>query len=549
MRAKTDGTSKVEFESWLQQPEDLRLEFKTAKSGFSESKDLPDYCAALSNEGGGKLILGVSPDRRVVGTKAFENTYNTLSNKLLSKLKIRIDVEELAYPKGRVLIFHVPAHPPGQPVKSTGAYTYPMRAGESLVEMDTMTLKRILNETQPDFSCFVVEGMTLSDLDETALHNFRRRWAQKAQRPDYLKFPNDKMLRSIGLFSDHGLNYAALILFGKKERLDRLLPGSEIIFEWRQIAKKIPHDYRINWREPFFKIYDEIWETINSRNLRIPFQEGLFQREIFAFSEKPIREALLNAVAHRDYSISSLSTFISASPEEFIIESPGGFLPGITPENVLYKREWRNRCIAETFEKAGLVERAGQGMDDIFESTIREGKGMPDLYGSDDYSVRLKIPAQVKDKNFILFLERVTNEKQILLSFEEIYELERLREQQPVTEPKFKNKFLQLSIIEKTGRTRGTKYLLSHQYYAREGKTGIYTRLVGLSRNQKKELILNHIRKNKKGVMKDLQDALPDLKRSDIHNLLQELKKADKICYIGLRRSGYWTVKDELTKK
>ena len=357
------------------------------------------------------------------------------------------------------------------------------------------------------------------------------------------------MLRNIGLLTAQGLNYASLILFGKKEKIDQLLPGSEIIFEWRQSAKKIPHDYRINWRESFFKIYDEVWKTINARNLRMPFQEGLFQREIFAFSEKPIREALLNAVAHRDYTISSSSIFTTASQEEFVIESPGGFLPGITPENVLYKREWRNRSIAETFEKAGLVERSGQGMDDIFESTIREGKGLPDLSKSDSFTVQLRIPAQVKDKNFILFLEKVTNEKQILLSFEEIYELERIREQQPVREPKFKNKFLQLRIVEKTGRTRGTKYLLSHQYYAREGKTGVYTRLVGLSRNQKKELILNHIRKNKKGVMKDFQDVFPDLKRSDIHNLLQELKKTNKICYIGTRRSGYWTVKDELTKK
>jgi ATP-dependent DNA helicase RecG len=63
------------------------------------------------------------------------------------KLKIRVDVEELMHPRGRVLIFHVPPHPAGQPIKSTGNYHYyPMRAGESLIEMDNMTLKQILNE-------------------------------------------------------------------------------------------------------------------------------------------------------------------------------------------------------------------------------------------------------------------------------------------------------------------------------------------------------------------------------------------------------------------
>ena len=169
---------------------------------------------------------------------------------------------------------------------------------------------------------------------------------------------------------------------------------------------------------------------------------------------------------------------------------------------------------------------------------------MPDLYGSDDYSVRLKIPAQVKDKNFILFLERVTNERQILLSFEEIYELEKIRDQQPVKTPKYKDKFLHFGIIEKTGETRGTKYLLAHQYYAHEGKAGTYTRLVGLSRNQKKELILNHLRKNKKGILKEFQDVFPDLRRSAIHNMLQELKRADHIIYMGTKKSGYWILRE-----
>ncbi|UJS16666.1 MAG: putative DNA binding domain-containing protein [Candidatus Jettenia sp.] len=537
-------TTLKEFNSWLQQSEGCILEFKTAKNNFSADKDLPDYCAALSNEGGGKLILGVNPNKKVVGTSAFQGTHNRLSHELFTKIKIRVDVEEFYHPEGRVLIFHIPSRPQGRPIKSTGSYTYPMRAGESLTEMDEITLKSIFSETNPDFSNKIVNGLSLIDLDEKALENFKKRWAQKAEREDYLTFSNEKMLRAIGLLSDKGLNYACLILFGKKEKICELLPGSEIIFEWRQDAKKVSHDFRINWREPFLKIYDEVWEAINARNLRIPFQEGLFQREVYAFSEKPIREALLNAVAHRDYTINNQSTFIKASPEEFIIESPGGFPPGITLENILYKTYWRNRSIAETFEKAGLAERSGQGMDDIFGSTIKEGKGMPDLSESDDYSVRLKIPAQVKDTDFIFFLERVAHSKQIMLSFEEIYELEKIREQQVVSKLKYRDKFLDLGIIEKVGHTRGSKYILSHKYYVHEGKIGIHTRLTGLSRDQKKELILNHLRKNEKGIMKDFLDVFRDLKQRDINNLLQELKKAEKVVYVGTKRSGYWALKE-----
>jgi len=165
------------FYKWLKSPEGRNLEFKEAKNSFSHEKELPDYCAALANEGGGKLILGVSDKRDICGTKAFLDNSNRLSHDLLQKLDIRVDVEELTVENKRVLIFHVPSRSVGLPVRSTGKYTYPMRAGESLVEMDSETLKKIFSETESDFSANIVKDLKIIDLDETAILNFRSRWA------------------------------------------------------------------------------------------------------------------------------------------------------------------------------------------------------------------------------------------------------------------------------------------------------------------------------------------------------------------------------------
>jgi ATP-dependent DNA helicase RecG len=537
-----DKTSLEQLNVWLTRPESKHLEFKEAKNQFNSSKDLPDYCAALANEGGGKLILGITDKKVVCGTTAFFNSFNSLSNELLQKLGVRIDVEELFHPDGRLLIFHVPSRPVGKPVKSTGNYTYPMRAGESLVEMDAETLKRIFNETEADFSAKIVPNITLDDIDNMAVDNFKQRWAQKQQRDEYAAYSKEKVLRSIGLLDDDGLTYAALILFGKKEKIDRLLPDSEIIFEWRQDPKKIAHDFRKNWRSPFFSIFDDIWESINARNIRFPYQDGLFQYEVYAFSEKPIREALLNAIAHRDYSIKGQSIFIKVSSEEFSIESPGGFPQGVTIENILVKSVWRNRSIAEVLEKAGLVERSGQGMDDIFRKTISEGKGIPNFRGTDSFTVRLNIPSQVKDPKFILFLEKIIREQQVSFSFEEILELEQIRQNQKLSFSEFKNKFLENGIIEKIGKTKDAKYILSHKYYAHQGRVGLHTKLIGLPRDKYKELIIKHLERNK-GYLRDLEDAIPELKTKNITNLLQELKKDGIIQHKGSRKSGYWCLK------
>jgi ATP-dependent DNA helicase RecG len=111
-----------------------------------------------------------------------------------------------------------------------------------------------------------------------------------------------------------------------------------------------------------------------------------------------------------------------------------------------------------------------------------------------------------------------------------------------VSNVEYREKFLKCGLIEAIGRGRGTKYMLAHQYYVHAGKTGKHTKLVGLSREQNKQLILNHLKKNKKGQMKEFADALPELSKKDINNLLQELRRDGKIAFQGRGRTGYWTV-------
>jgi len=515
------------------------LELKSATNNFS-THDLRDYCAALANEGGGILILGVSPNRGVCGTSVYSGKINTLENELFSVLGLRIDVFEIVHPNGRVLIFEIPSRPRGQVVRSKGKYTYPMRSGDSLSEMDLSTLKKYLNETDPDYSTDPILSYSTDLFDKIAINELRRLWLQKSRRNDIGGYGNIQLLNDLGLVIDDKATVASIILLGKKEQIARILPGAEIIFEWRQKPEKISYDYRKSWSDPFLLIHNDIWETVSARNIRFPFQEGFVQRDIWAFDEKSIREAILNAVTHREYRDMNRSIFIKASPEAFIIESPGGFLSPVNQDNILTSTAWRNRRLAEVFEKAGLVERSGQGVDDIYDKTIRDGKGAPDYSHSSDNSVVLNIPASIKDERFVLFLEKVANDKQVTLSPMEILELEKIRVEEVVGELRYKDKFVRSGLIEKVGGGRGSKYILSHRYYSYRGTPGVYTRLVGVSRDQKKILINNHLSNNKGGRLKDFLDVFPNMSEKDISNLLQEMKRGEEIVFEGSSKSGYW---------
>ena len=103
-----------------------------------------------------------------------------------------------------------------------------------------------------------------------------------------------------------------------------------------------------------------------------------------------VREAILNAVSHRDYRHPG-SVFVRQYPRRLEIVSPGGFPTGITPDNIIDKQFPRNRRIAETFLRCGLVERAGQGANRMLVEAVRDSKPLPDYSRSDEHEVFLSL--------------------------------------------------------------------------------------------------------------------------------------------------------------
>ena len=87
------------------------VEFKEAKNNFHFEK-LVAYCVALANEGGGRMILGVTdkPPRRVVGTLAFDVPEKTVAG-IHKRIQIKVAWQKVAHPDGRVLVFEIPARP------------------------------------------------------------------------------------------------------------------------------------------------------------------------------------------------------------------------------------------------------------------------------------------------------------------------------------------------------------------------------------------------------------------------------------------------------
>ena len=511
-----------QLRAWLVARENEHLEFKEAKSGFHFER-LAKYCAALANEGGGSIVLGVTDrrPRRVVGSTAFDNLERTKAG-LVERLQLRVAATELLHPDGRVLVFTVPSRPLGVPISVEGAYW--MRAGEDLVPMTADMLRRIFDENRPDFSAEICDGASLADLDPHAVGDFRRRWHARSRTPAILKRSTEQLLQDAELVTKVGVTYAALVLLGTKAALSKYLAAAEIVFEYRSSEAPGPASQREEFRCAFLLAYDRVWELINLRNDKQHYQYRLVMFGIPTFSERSVREALLNAVAHRDYRHPG-SIFVRQYARRLELVSPGGFPNGVTVENILSRHIPRNRRLADSFARCGLVERAGQGADRIYEECVMQGKRLPDFTHTDDYQVALTLNGEIEDDGFLQFMHRLSEEGVDVATTESLLVLDCIRggRRVPADLKPWLRDLVERGVLETHGRGRGTVYFLAPRYLSSSARAQVRERAIGLDRDRAKAIILRRIAVNgDQGTRFDeVREELTDaLSRDQIQTLL-----------------------------
>jgi ATP-dependent DNA helicase RecG len=161
----------ADIDRWLSEPSETEiLEFKEAKTQLDYT-DFLRYCVAIGNEGDGHLILGVTnkPPRSVVGTCAIANPIE-MTEKVYSKLGVRVQIHVVLHPQGRVVVVSIPGHPPGIAYSLEGQFL--MRIGQSIQPMSPDQLRHILASSATDWleeSAVKVAASDVSQLLDTAI--------------------------------------------------------------------------------------------------------------------------------------------------------------------------------------------------------------------------------------------------------------------------------------------------------------------------------------------------------------------------------------------
>jgi ATP-dependent DNA helicase RecG len=180
----------------------------------------------------------------------------------------------------------------------------------------------------------------------------------------------------------------------------------------------------------------------------------------------------------------------------------------------------------------------------MFRDSIREGKPIPDYSRTNSFQVWLTLRGEIERPEFLRFLEEVGQEQLARFSVEDLLVMDLLdREEEIWDELKARLPHLvEYGAVERIGRGRGVRYILSRKLYSFLGRRGAYTRRRGLDRETNKTLLLRHIQENQRdgARLAELREVLPGLSRAQVRTLLRELKAEGRVHVIGATRAGRW---------
>jgi len=387
--------------------------------------DLARHALALANTRGGLIVVGgPTPDGRYADASGLHPLQVTHAIFALSGGRLTVNVhhqaKETQAPEGgdptlagQALLVHVPqahyllAAPDGSVLGWDGSRTVPVTPAHAPPQADA------------DYTASVPPTASIADLDPVEVARLRG-----VARGDLSQLPDLDLLRELGLLARTGgelggaaggeerPTIAALLLLGTPRALKVHLPQAEVCY-YHHTSADPDFSFREDMLRPLLATLTRTAELVQARNAFTPVQVGLFRIEVWDYDEAVYREALLNALTHRDYQLRDV-VHVHQYPDRLEIGSPGGFPGGITPENILrHQPKRRNPLLAEVLAKLGLVERAGVGVDKMYQLMLRHGKELPEYTAYPD-AVTLALHNPGFDADFVRFVARKQEQMQTL---------------------------------------------------------------------------------------------------------------------------------------
>ena len=523
--------------------ETLSIEFKSDIKKYGDN-DLFEDIVAFANTEGGDLYLGVEDDGTITGVHPEHANPVTLrayiANNTVPPISTRCEIIEEEKP---VLRITVPKSYGGIVATRSGKILRRRmkidHTPENVPMYPTEMATRLSDLRLLDYSTMIVLEGSLADIDPLELERLRRIVLAYNGDKALLELDDGELLKALGFTREqNGTVYptiAGILMVGKVSSIEKFVPTGISSFQVLEgTSVRVNEDYRLPILAAIEKIvaHTEVW------NPEQELEMGLFRMPAPEFDKRALREAIVNAFCHRDYSIMG-RVRVAISDEGLTIANPGGFIEGVTIQNLLTAEpHGRNQLLADALKRVGLAEKTGRGIDRIYEGSLIYGRRLPDYSNSTPKTVSLFIPRSKPDVQ----LARIISDEQnrlgrplpintllVLNTLKEIprSDAKQIAEAANLSEIIAKtvlDKAVENGLVEPYGAGRGRNYMLSHKLYQDKSKTIGYVRQKDIDEARYPEMIVNMARKTEFIARADVVNLL-HVNEDKAYNLLKALTR------------------------
>jgi len=386
-----------------------RLEFKQEGTTLKETgKLLSEAVICFANGSGGIIALGVSDD--LIGQEAFLGTEikpDTARRLIHERTRPPLTVEARLenHFGASLLIITVPE---GLEIHADTQGRAYRRIDRECLAMTPTEQARLREERQGFDWSAQPSDRSIRDISAVAFESARRRLALLPDaRREIARASDDDLLRSLGLIDSQGrLRRAGEVMLCDPR------PGSpsSILYQYRSTPGGEPSAVE-RLSGPLIIAFLRALELVDARRNMTPITlpDGQ-QLGIQDFPDLAVREAVANAVIHRDYQLVG-HVSIDHSRSALVVQSPGALVAGVTPENILtHPSKPRNMALTGAFRILGLAEETGRGVDRIYREMIRAGGGIPRIEDGGD-GVRVALLSGPQNTRMARFVSRLPEDE------------------------------------------------------------------------------------------------------------------------------------------
>lgn len=510
--------TEADARSLVEGGETFTVEFKSETSQPLSDGELIEAVVCLANGDGGHLLVGVEDDGRVSGARPRHESGRTDLSRIEALVAgntlppVRVETELVSLDGRDVLVLTVPD---AARVTGTGKGRYLRRAigGDGRPACMPFHAHEMLahdiERGAVDYARLDVPDAVWGDLDPLEFERLRRMVRENGRRADseLANLSDLDIAKALGVVTGDAepgsIRVGALLLFGRDEALARLVPTHEIAF---QVLRGTAVEVNEFSRAPLLRAADELLARFRARNTEEEIQSGLLRIGVPEYPEASFREAMANAMVHRDYTRLG-AIHIQWRDESLEISNPGGFPAGVTVSNILVAApNPRSPLLADAFKRIGIVERTGRGVDRIYEGQLSAGRGVPDYARSTADAVTVVLAGGPAALSLVRFVAEQADQDRPL-SVEALLVIDELWHERTITTVRASsltqvdevaarrrlNRMVDAGLLEARGDGRRKTYHLSAAAYRAINEPAGYVRVHGMEPLRQEQMILSFV--------------------------------------------------------